>query len=172
MMLSFINLLFESPLLLFFILAAIFSFIQSRSGQKQEENSQPRVPEQRQEQSDREASEKEFDWRDILFETEEKQEEKQPQRQEKAQTDSPAQTEMEKHYEQLRKKQRQAEKSASKLQKSPIVKKDITATAEQKVTIDFNNMTKQDVVKGIVWAEVLGKPKAAAGRNRNRRMTR
>lgn len=171
-MLSFINLLFESPLLLFFILAAIFSFIQSRSGQKQEENPPRRSPEQRQEQPESEAAEKEFDWRDILFETEEKQEEKQPQKQENEKAESPAQTEMEKHYEKLRKKQRQAEKSISKLEKSPIVKKDLTAPSEQKVTIDFNNMTKQDVVKGIVWSEVLGKPKAAAGRNRSRRTIR
>jgi preprotein translocase subunit YajC len=45
-MTGFINLLLESPLLLFLILAAIFSFIQSRNSSKQEESRERPRPQQ------------------------------------------------------------------------------------------------------------------------------
>ncbi|WP_147802945.1 hypothetical protein [Alkalicoccus halolimnae] len=156
-MTGFINLLFESPLLLFLIIAAIFSFIRSRSSQGEEQQERPGRPQQAgegQQEASSQRGKKELDWKDILFEGEEKKSDPQmPER-------SDSQTEMQKHYEEVRRRQRQAEKSTAKVKESPIVKGDITNPDNEGISLDFKNMNKQDVVKGIVWSEVLGKPKS------------
>lgn len=157
-----ISLLLDSPLLLFFILAAIFSFIQSRSGSKEQDaerqTSQPQSYEQGEEVSSERRQQKEFDWKDILFEGEKQA--KQQQKPQESDKPSNSQTEMQKHYEKVRERQRQAEQSTAKIENSPITRGDITKSENSPVDIDFSNMSKQDIVKGIVWSEVLGKPKA------------
>ncbi|SDN43531.1 hypothetical protein [Alkalicoccus daliensis] len=161
-----ISLLLDSPLLLFFILAAIFSFIQSRSGSSDQEaegrTNQPQTYEQGEEVSSERRQQKEFDWKDILFEGE--REAKQEEAPQKSEEPANNQTEMQKHYEKVRKRQREAEKSSAKVENSPITRGDITKTDNSPVDIDFSNMSKQDIVKGIVWSEVLGKPKARQSR--------
>lgn len=159
-MLGLISLLLDSPLLLFFILAAVFSFIQSRSKSRNEEGTEAsRAPQQQTYEQGEEASGerrdgKDFDWKEILFEGEK--EVKNEKKQEKANS----QTEMQKHYEKVEQKRRRADKSAAKVERSPIVQGDLTQAENSNANIDFSTMSKQDVVKGIVWAEVLGKPKS------------
>jgi hypothetical protein len=75
-------------------------------------------------------------------------------------------TAIQEHYEKAKKKQRRAEESAGKIENSPIVKGDITSQANQKIDLDFKNISKQDVVKGVVWSEVLGKPRSRQKKHR------
>lgn len=170
-MTGFINLLLESPLLLFLILAAIFSFIQSRASSGKEEQQRPRPQQQEDGRTQRPSGEgrPDVDWKDIFFEREEtKQEPKkeEPQRQAPADPESSkSMTAIQEHYEKVRKRQRRAEESAGKIEDSPIVKGDLTSQANQ-IDLDFKNMSKQDVVKGVVWSEVLGKPRAKQKRHR------
>ncbi|GEM_PF-6587998 len=172
-MTGFINLLLESPLLLFLILAAIFSFIQSRNSSKQEETRErPRPQQQEQGRTQRPPGEgrPDVDWKDIFFEREEtKQEPKkqEPQRHAPAEAESSkSMTAIQEHYEKAKKKQRLAEESAGKIENSPIVKGDITSQANQKIDLDFKNISKQDVIKGVVWSEVLGKPRSRQKKHR------
>ncbi|SDY51818.1 hypothetical protein SAMN05421736_102159 [Evansella caseinilytica] len=176
-----IDLLFGNPFLLFLIIAGIVSFLQrlGNKGKQEETKKTAGRPAQ-----GRAAEKKEIDWREIF-----RQEEAPPAKQEhrpapamsQAETsrgtnqvpynmEDNAESELEKaknqlhnRYEELKKKKELALKQANKLADSPIVRSEIADNRSGGI-LDFKNVSGDDIVKGIVWAEVLGKPKARTSR--------
>lgn len=162
-----ITLLFESPLLLFFLIAAILSFFQSRGkSDKQQEQPRQRQPGQEKAEVD------EIDWRDI-FRQEEKTTEAPKQQPVKTQTpDNDRRTDSEKakdsgtqmseqwqqQYRELEKKKRQAAKSAARVSDSPIEMGEISKPKKPKIMLDFSEVSRDEAVKGVIWSEILGKP--------------
>ncbi|AOM82587.1 hypothetical protein [Salisediminibacterium beveridgei] len=160
-----ITLLFESPLLLFFLIAAILSFFQSKGKEQRKQNE--RQPKREETEVD------EIDWRDI-FRQEETTEQKAPKQEpvpprydaDDRRTDSEkakdSGTQMsdkwQQQYRELEKKKRQAAKSASKVSDSPIEMGEIARTKKPKIALDFSQVSRDEAVKGVIWAEILGKP--------------
>lgn len=67
--------------------------------------------------------------------------------------------EYEKQRVEVKRKEREVSKKLEILEQSPILAKEIGKRGPS-LHLDFNNMTGNDVVKGVVWSEVLGKPRA------------
>lgn len=163
-----ITLLFESPLLLFFLIAAILSFFQNKN-KEQKKNQENRQPRQKEEEAD------EVDWRDIF-----RQEAPKPEAPEQKPAQSPAAQDdrrttyqkeqqdptvkmnekWQERYQELDERKRKAAKSAAKLGDSPIETGDITAKKKPKIALDFSTVSRDEAVKGVIWAEILGKPKS------------
>ncbi|SER70559.1 hypothetical protein [Salipaludibacillus aurantiacus] len=172
------NLLLESPLLLFFIIAAILSFIQGRGRGAEEENKGPRRPQQQRDQSPPEPArrENEVDWKDI-FRQEERPTQPQPtvtrggenQREAERRVSSlprdaeqelsKSNRELHERYEKIQSRKKRASEQAGKIDNSPIFEGDLTRRKE-KVRLDFSNVSREEAVKGVIWSEILGKPKA------------
>lgn len=63
-------------------------------------------------------------------------------------------------YEKAKLRKEKAEQRASRqsLTNSPIYKGDLTAS--NKVSLDFSSISRDEAIKGVVWSEILGKPRA------------
>ncbi|PRO65103.1 hypothetical protein [Alkalicoccus urumqiensis] len=155
-MTGFISLLLDSPFFLFLILAAVFSFIQSRLRSEEPDPGGSRQPQESSSSPDQ--GEKDFDWRDLLFETEEEKDREQRNTSAPEIEPSRAQQELEERYEAVQRRKKEAEKQTAKRDTSPITRGDITRS--DGVDLDFRSMKKDDIVKGFVWSEVLSKPKS------------
>ncbi|PYZ94248.1 hypothetical protein CR194_01540 [Salipaludibacillus keqinensis] len=182
------NLLIESPLLIFFIIAAILSFVRSRGGDDQEKQSgkpsnqgrpsQQRQPQQRS-RTDQDR-EQEVDWRDI-FRQEERPTQPQPtvyrtERSEEAREKAEAAVEslprdaekelnksnreLHERYERIQERKKQAMDLSGEIAGSPIAQKDLTMQRKPKIRLDFSNISRDEAVKGVIWSEILGKPKS------------
>ncbi|MBB5173941.1 hypothetical protein [Texcoconibacillus texcoconensis] len=163
-----INLLFESPLLLFFIVAALLSFFQS--GGKSDDR---QGPGERRSPQPNDQGEKEIDWREIFRQEEAPPTTRKPSA-ERSQPKSPSMGDQEKpdlsnietvnqelqdRYEEIRRKKEQAAKQAEKIGDSPIIAPDRPKKKRSNVDIDFHSISKNEVVKGVVWSEILERPK-------------
>ncbi|WP_156897272.1 hypothetical protein [Alkalicoccus chagannorensis] len=157
--------LVDNPIILFFIIAALISLFQSLGRQKSGSQTeggqgQQQSSSQDQQRDDRGESGK-IDWEDVLFGGGDgKKEEKQSQPQSREVEKSEAEKKMDERYEQLKEKQRKASEKAAKVDTSMIEQGDITKSGSHKLDLGFDRMEKEDVIKGIVWSEVLNKPKS------------
>lgn len=61
-------------------------------------------------------------------------------------------------YEEAKRRKAKAFESAEKYDDSPIFSQDLTKSSS--VKLNFNNISREEAIKGIVWSEILGKPKA------------
>ncbi|SER80519.1 hypothetical protein [Salisediminibacterium halotolerans] len=169
--------LLDSPLILFFVIALILSFFQSRGSEKKEEEQK-----RRREQRDS-SGEDEIDWRDI-FRQEQNTGQEKPGRPGQKPEPEPKQYEigeerqrqapkpeaetqltkmnedLQKRYSELERKKQQAKQSEKKIGNSPITRGDITAAKEPKVNLDFSQISGDEAIKGVIWSEILGKPKS------------
>ncbi|MCR6110385.1 hypothetical protein HXA35_08585 [Bacillus sp. A301a_S52] len=176
------NLLLESPIFLFIIIAAIMSFLRgNKQDEKQTRRQRPQGQQQRRTPSQSE-EEQEVDWRDI-FRQEERPTEPQSteswsnrERSENKSYSEPtvsslpqeAENELSKtnrelheRYERIKKRQEQAAKQVGEIGDSPIMQGDLTrSAAKPKVQLNFSHISREEAIKGIVWSEILAKPKA------------
>ena len=170
------NLISESPLLLFFIIAAIISFVRGRGGKPQEKESggqpksQGRPTQQRQQTEQRGSSEQEVDWKD-LFRQEQRPTEPQPSASNQSRSESTvlsiprdaekelirSNEELQERYEWVETQKKRAKEKGHIIENSPITRNDLT---KEKVHLDFSHVSKNEAIKGVIWAEILGKPKA------------
>lgn len=145
---------------------------QTRRQRPQGHQQQRRTPSQSEE-------EQEVDWRDI-FRQEERPTEPQstvsrtnsenkrsaeptvsslPQEAEKEL--SKTSRELHERYEKVKKRQERAKKEAGEIGDSPIMQGDLTrSAAKPKVQLNFSHISREEAIKGVVWSEILGKPKA------------
>ena len=170
-----ITLLFESPLLLFFLIAALLSFFQGKG--KEQKTGQNRRP-----QSGQEQQPDEINWEDI-FRQEEPQTEQEPvskpqnssqdqrdgvDRRTTAEKESDPNTHMsdewQRRYREIERRKREAAKSQAKISQSPIEMGDLAAPKKPKISLDFSHVSRDEAVKGVIWAEILGKPKSRRGK--------
>ncbi|WP_096188353.1 hypothetical protein [Evansella halocellulosilytica] len=164
--------LLENPLILFFIIAAILSFFQGLGGNKKQENKRPNRPQNRPAETGQSHREEEVDWREIFKqETQTVEERRETTRQPSAENSSPLSRDGEKElnktneellerYENLKKRKQEAKRNASKIENSPIQNSDLTKNRKSKVELDFSSISRDEAVKGIIWSEILGKPRS------------
>jgi hypothetical protein len=154
-----LRLITSNPILLFLIIGAILSFLQR--GKEQEAKRETRNPGT---PTTRETERNEVDWREI-FRQEEAQTTPNPRGQRGQQ--KPQQTiskevnrtnELLEKYEIAKRNKEIAKRNELTSKDSPIYKDDITAS--NAVTLNFSNITREEAVKGVVWSEVLGKPRS------------
>ncbi|RXI99401.1 hypothetical protein DS745_14310 [Anaerobacillus alkaliphilus] len=162
-----LELLFANPFLLIIIVGAIFSFLKrGREQEAQRETRRPSAPKAHP-VSD-ESSRNEVDWREIFMQEEAQQP---PTRkvqpvQSYSYNESPSVSEevqrrnelLEKYEIAKRNKEAQKQKELS-IKDSPVYSGDLTAN-KNKINLDFSNLTKEDAIKGVIWSEILGKPRA------------
>ncbi|RKL68672.1 hypothetical protein CR203_01060 [Salipaludibacillus neizhouensis] len=161
------QLLQESPLILFFIIAALISFFRG--------SAKKNAPEQGQSQhkSETDNRKQEVDWKDI-FRQEERSADNYPQERqaEDHSNDSDSRSaslsevdaeigtashELQERYNRLQERKKQAMKRAGEVDDSAIGRPGNVRSP--KVRLDFSRVSGNDAVKGVIWAEILGKPK-------------
>jgi len=165
------NLISESPLLLFFIIAAIVSFLRGKGGKQEEkESGQPSQRGSSQPKQQTGQREREVDWKDI-FQQETRPTQPQPSasRQSRSESTVPSlakdvekelsrsSNELQERYEQVERQQKRAIEKGHIIEDSPITRNDLT---KNKVHLDFSHVSKNEAIKGVIWSEILGKPKA------------
>lgn len=172
------NLFLNNPLILFIVIAVLLSLFRGSGGAQQEQKrpQQRRQPQQsgqqrQPSQSGERSNEDQVDWKDI-FKQEQPPTERQPTvrrtpKSEQNEVPENVQAELSKaneglqeQYEKVRERKRRARESAGKIQDSPIARGDVTKSSGSDVQLDFSKITREDAIKGIVWSEILGKPKA------------
>ncbi|MDQ0254354.1 hypothetical protein J2S74_001729 [Evansella vedderi] len=164
-----IEALLGNPLLLFFVIAALLSLFRNAGGNNQEEQKRSRRP-----ASGRNTQgQDEVDWREIF------QQEQQPAKpspleetrtasretveetysipESVAKEQDKANRELQERYEQVQRRKKLAMEMADKQQDSPIYSNDIS---NSKVHLNFKKISREEAIKGIIWSEILGKPKA------------
>ncbi|MCD8511976.1 MAG: hypothetical protein LRY73_20435 [Bacillus sp. (in: Bacteria)] len=167
-----------NPFLLFIIIAALLSFFRGANQQQEQKGSgKPAKGNQTGDQG-------EIDWREIFrqeqapvdseehrrtndpYSTARSQEAKAAREPVEERYSAPAPTEKEMNrgnkelyekYEEAKRRKAKAFENAEKYDDSPIFTQDLTRTS---MKLNFNNISKEEAVKGIVWSEILGKPKA------------
>ncbi|MBU9712057.1 hypothetical protein [Evansella tamaricis] len=173
MMQGLFDLFGNNPLILFFVIAAILSLLQGRGGKKDTTNtSSPRrqttTTTQRQD---------EVDWREIFRQEQDPSDQRNQQESTAPNTihsyelDSSLESEVEKsnrelneRYEQVKKRKERALEQAKTLENSPILNGDISNDSISNVRLDFSKISREEAVKGIIWSEILGKPKSRKSR--------
>jgi hypothetical protein len=165
-----ISTLLGSPLLIFFIIA-IISFLgrMAKGGGQQNQQQGQNQPQQQQEES------KEINWRDI-FTQEEVKAEPQPGQQQDSEmvTDqyAPSQhreqettqavngrNELYDRLEEYKRRKRETEEQAPR-QVQVSATSDNRTRSTSHLDISVSNLSKQEAMKAVVWAEVLGKPRS------------
>lgn len=155
------NLITSNPILLFVIIGAILNFLQKgkeQEGNKQTKNAQPR----------REKKHEEIDWREIFRQESEPEPQSQevkpldtyiePERPKTAVDENIRSNDLKEQYEAVKRKKDALEATPAIKATSPIYKDDITA--DEQVSLNFADISKQEAIKGVVWSEVLGKPRS------------
>ena len=175
-----IDTLFGNPLLLFFIIAALFSFFRRAGGGNQEQgkgqNTNP--PQNRRTTTEQDK----VDWREIFTQEQTHREDggdgphNDPARSyndDRNQSPIPADesraTTAEKERNQANrdlydkyekaKQRKEVFKNPEEIGASPI-SDEIRDKIKPKVSLNFNNISRDEVIKGIVWSEILNKPKS------------
>ncbi|QOY36186.1 hypothetical protein AWH56_000365 [Anaerobacillus isosaccharinicus] len=159
-----LDLIFGNPLLLFLIIGAFLSFL--KRGKEEEAQRETRKPGAPRAQGRPENQRNEVDWREIF--QQEAQTNSAPQKsREQSYTYTEEQTSMEvnrsrellEKYEKAKlRKEKAGQKARQSLTNSPIYKDDLTAS--NKVSLDFSSISRDEAIKGVVWSEILGKPRA------------
>ncbi|ADU29862.1 hypothetical protein [Evansella cellulosilytica] len=155
-----IEALLGNPLLLILLIGALFSFFQRLGASNTEEQQQP---------PKRNTPQQEIDWEDIFRQEESKQEPAEKSSVNDVYTPdsyynsedelAKANSELQDRYEATKKRKQRARELEQVMKKdSPIFTEDITK--QTNVGVSFSNMTREDAIKGIIWSEVLGKPKS------------
>lgn len=159
----------ESPIILFFIIAALLSFF--RGGAKKEEQQQGQP--QRKPATDK--RKQEVDWKEI-FRQEEQPANNFPQDPQaenrsnesrstsvsRSEVDADignASNELQERYDRIQERKKQAMKKAGGMDGSPIARSENARVSKPKIRLDFSSVSRDEAVKGVVWAEILGKPK-------------
>ncbi|WP_280768505.1 hypothetical protein [Salipaludibacillus daqingensis] len=181
------NLIAESPLLLFFVIAAIISFLRSRGGEEEQKKQsgqpqtrQERPSQQKQQTQQRGSKDQEVDWKDI-FRQETRPTEPQPsasrsnrQYETRGQSEPTvsslprgaeeelkrSKSELNERYERIQKQKQKAIEKGSLTDNSPITNNDLTLQKKDKIKLDFSKISRDEAVKGVIWSEILGKPKS------------
>ncbi|MDE5413895.1 hypothetical protein [Alkalihalobacterium chitinilyticum] len=165
-----LDFLFGNIFFVILILGALWNFF-SRQAEARKEAEQGKKPQR----------EQEIDWKEIFRQEQAPDERDKPQptvardvepsfepsfepiRQEVDTAAKDRRTEMEKLRDQLeekRKKLKHAEISTqSAISDSPIMKNEI-GKKRTKLDLDFQNISQEEAMKGIIWTEILGKPRA------------
>ncbi len=152
----------SNPILLFLIIGAILSFLQKGKEEQAKRETQNRGG------STGEGKQVEIDWQEI-FRQEEKTEPKPSSQTDTTYTYTEERAtasmdginrsnELLEKYEKAKQNKKAAENIGANLKDSPIYKDDLTASKE--VKLDFSNISKEEAIKGVVWSEILGKPRA------------
>lgn len=153
---SLLEVIFGNAAVLFLVIGAIVSFfnkkstVDEKSKETQTKQKQPKKTE-------------EIDWKQIF-----RHEENTPTEHTEKEVlsfDQPHEVsspnEYMKKYEEVKQKNSRSKVVDSR---SPIYKDDVTRSKPD-LEIDFSNISKHDAMKGVIWAEVLGRPRA---QNRHR----
>lgn len=152
-----------NPVLLFIIIGAILSFL--KRGKEREANKETRKPGAPETE---ETPSAEIDWREI-FRQEEKPEpvSKSERGQSYTYTEQSVPSsaavnnqrgnELLEKYEKAKQNKEAAKIFAHSIEDSPIYKGDIS---QSEVKLDFSRITKEEAIKGVVWSEILGKPRS------------
>lgn len=153
--------------LFFFLLivGGIISILQRARGEEEEKKKQQQR--QRQRQQGRPQGEQKVDWEEI-FRQEGRQGPQKPQpvqaeripsQVNKATPIDERRNEIYEKIEQARKQREKAEKRINRTNDSPIFDGDITKE-KAKLDLDFKNVSAEEAMKGVIWSEILSKPKA------------
>lgn len=185
-MVGFIDLILSNPLLLFFAIAMLLNIFGSSGNKKENEKGKQQGRQQAPKSPTREARKtnktEEIDWRDIFrqgtspfFEVEEPTRPTASRQIEERKiapievetvsihTDevlSQGNTALQEQYERLKMKQKQTNKQVSAMNNSPIYTGEISKNTPNKLNLNFNHVSQDEIVKGIIWSEILSKPKA------------
>lgn len=152
-------------ILIFLIIGAIMNFLQrGKEPQGKRSPQRPNAPAGTETQQD------EVDWREI-FRQEARTKSPQPK---KLEEQTYTYTEVEKptlskakskqsngkveSYEKAKRNKEKVTADELKSKDSPIYKDDITT--QKNVKLDFTNISREEAIKGVVWSEILGKPRA------------
>ena len=156
--------IFANLFFVILVLGALFNlFMRNKS---QEEAKKEQEKKRRAQGSGNAPQTQEIDWKEI-FRQEQSPAQTRPERPVAVETmpqqferiEQTAQTEIEKQRALLQKKQEELLKRREGIEESsPIFNGEIRDTASGKSY--FHNLTKDEVVKGVVWSEVLGKPRS------------
>jgi hypothetical protein len=172
-----------NPLLLFFIIAALLSFFQGLGGKNDQGRGQGQGQgPQQQEHRRAETQEDEIDWREIFrqeqFPDQEHPTERQPragsgstQSQIPAEDSVAVKTEAEKErnkanrelyekYERAKQRKEQVAKDIGEIGDSPIMQGEIRDVIKPKIALNFSKVSREEVIKGVVWSEILSRPKS------------
>lgn len=187
MVVGFIDLFLGNPFLLFVVIAAIISFFQNSGGNKKEDQRRkaaPRSP-QRSSRDVQKRREMEIDWREIFRQESAPIEKPQHERKYVSNWDEPksdsiepyktpieieeetnyANIELLEKYERLKEKQSLINEKVQTIQQMEITSKPLMTTKKAKqVKLDFRDISGEDAIKGIVWSEILSKPKSRSAR--------
>lgn len=153
-----------NPILLFIIIGAILSFL--KRGKEREANKETRKPGAPETE---ETPSVEIDWREIFRQEDNP---KPVSKTERGQTYTYTEqsvpssvagnnhrgNELLEKYEKAKQNKEAAKIYDPSIENSPIYKGDIAAQAE--VKLDFSRITKEEAIKGVVWSEILGKPRS------------
>lgn len=153
-----------NPVLLFIVIGAILSFL--KRGKEKEANKGARKPGSPETE---EAPKAEIDWREIFRQEDNP---KPVSKSENGQTYTYTEqsvpssdsgnnyrgNELLEKYEKAKQNKEAAKRYAPTIDDSPIYKGDIAAQSE--VQLDFSRITKEEAIKGVVWSEILGKPRS------------
>lgn len=179
-MVGFIDLILGNPLLLFFVIAMLLNFFGSGGNKKENEKRTKQAPKSPTREARDTNKTEEIDWRDIFrqegFPFFEKEEPTRPtaSRHVEERKIAPVETvsiqrdevldqgnsALQEQYERLKVRQQQVNKQVSTLKDSPIYKGEISNNSSNKLDLNFKNVSQNDVVKGIIWSEILSTPKA------------
>ncbi len=152
----------SNPILLFLIIGAILSFLQKGKEEQGKRETQKRGG------AAGKGKQPEIDWQEI-FRQEEKSDPKPTRQTETTYTyteEHPTASidgisrsnELLEKYEKAKQNKKAAEIIGKNLKDSPIYKDDLTNSKE--VKLDFSNISREEAIKGVVWSEILGKPRA------------
>lgn len=153
-----LDMVFSNPILMFLIIGAIMSFLQRGKEQEaQKETRKNASPIGKGKKRDV------VDWREIF------RQEATPPTPKKRVEQTYTYTEQQEHspspnnellekYERAKRNREATKKYDEKLKNSPIFKDDLTQS--EKVQLDFSNISREEAIKGVVWSEILGKPRA------------
>ncbi len=158
-----LDLIFANPFLVILIVGAIFSYLKRGNEQEARREARKTVPKA---EPVSEESNQEVDWREIFRQEEAPQP---PTRKEEpvqsysyheqpsVSEDVQRRNELLEKYEKAKRNKEAAKQIERKQIQSPVYAGDLTAT---KVQLDFSKLTKEDAIKGVIWSEVLGKPRS------------
>ncbi|MFN7251267.1 MAG: hypothetical protein ACK4M9_10815 [Anaerobacillus sp.] len=154
--------LFSNPFFLIIIIGAIASYLKRGKEQETQETRKTSRPPLKEEQQ-----RNEVDWREIFRQEDETTPTPVRDRERYSTTATKQQTisieanrsnELLEHYEKAKRKKEVKKRNELVTKNSPIYKDDLTVT--NKINLNFANVTSEEAVKGVIWSEVLGKPRS------------
>lgn len=189
---GFIDLIFSNPLLLFIVIGVLISFFQNSGGQKKRDYRREPTPRSRELTTEEVESKEvaEFDWREIFhqetFPFDDWQEET---KERKARLEpepvtpeiySPSNDlddllkksnrELQEKYERLKEDEKlvldaiDSIQSSETIEQSEISSKQKRVKKVEKVKLGFENLSRDDIIRGVIWSEIINKPKSKSVR--------